>query len=842
MDERLPKRAEDLLIERTVSPTLPAAEPRSDDRGAPALTERYEDLGRIARGGSGEVRRVLDRVLGRPVAMKVSSWEHVESEPGLRRFLREVQITSSLEHPGIVPVHDRGTLPDGRVFFTMREVRGRTFGDVIRDVHDSAGAGRFQVSESGWTFRRLVESFTRVCETVGYAHSKAVVHRDLKPSNLMVGPFGEVLVMDWGIACTRGTVTDHGDATGGDADAALLDPVLTRTGEVVGTVAYMSPEQALGGVPVEPTSDVYSLGLVLYEILVGRRALSRGDRSSWQWTVQSGPPPVRSALDASSPAVPEELVEICERAIRREPEDRYAHAGALAEALRSWLDGDLRRSEALEIHERAVALEPAIAEARATERELRARAAAQLAELRSFDPDHRKLPAWQLEDEADALAAEVARLETTWLETLGAALERDPDLAQAHARLADCYHAKVLEAEARRQPLEAARHEHLLRRHDRGRHASFLSGTGELTLVTDPPGARVVLHRYRTEGRRARLVDPTELGATPLSGVTLPAGSYLVELCAEGREVVRYPVRIGRGERWEGVRPGSSEPTAVFLPARGTLGPDEVYVPAGWFVAGGDPRAPEPVARRRVWVDGFAIGRFPVTYTEYLAYLDDLVARGLEDEALARAPRQPLGAFTEGAAELAVTRDARGRFGLGDDETGRRVEPDWPVALVDWHGANAFLAWLGARTHRALRLPNELEWEKAARGVDERSYPWGMEPEPTWACLVGSTEHAPSRCGVGAYPVDESPYGMRGAAGNVRDWCTNVWRHDGPTLVGDVLSIDAAPEDDASLRVLRGGCWSTVPDLARAAGRFGGRPTDRFAALGFRIARSLPPR
>jgi serine/threonine-protein kinase len=165
--------------------------------------------------------------------------------------------------------------------------------------------------------------------------------------------------------------------------------------------------------------------------------------------------------------------------------------------------------------------------------------------------------------------------------------------------------------------------------------------------------------------------------------------------------------------------------------------------------------------------------------------------------------------------------------------------PEWPVALVDWHSANALLEWKSERDGRAYRLPNELEWEKAARGVDGRVFPWGYEPEATWACILGSTRATPSRTVVQSFPIDESPYGVRGMTGNVRDWCINVWRHDGPPVHDGVLEIDPAHPSDPGLRVLRGGCWSTVPVFARAAGRFGGPPDERFSLLGFRCVRAL---
>src|SRR5689334_22830123 len=138
--------------------------------------------------------------------MKLLRVDHVDRDDVRRRFLVEAQITAQLQHPGIVSVHDRGELPDGRLWFTMEEVRGRTLRDVLDELH----AEGFGATPSGWTFRRAVDAFARIAQAMAYAHSRGVVHRDLKPENLMVGEFGEVLVMDWGLAGRVGA----GDAAG----------------------------------------------------------------------------------------------------------------------------------------------------------------------------------------------------------------------------------------------------------------------------------------------------------------------------------------------------------------------------------------------------------------------------------------------------------------------------------------------------------------------------------------------------------------------------------------------------------------------------------------------------
>lgn len=182
---------------------------------------------------------------------------------------------------------------------------------------------------------------------------------------------------------------------------------------------------------------------------------------------------------------------------------------------------------------------------------------------------------------------------------------------------------------------------------------------------------------------------------------------------------------------------------------------------------------------------GLVLWRFPATNREYIDLLNDLVAHGRDEEALAACPRDPVslsGVADPLAARPIYLRNEAGLFLLGGEEFGRRWHDDWPVALIDWHGAAAYARWVAARRGKSCRLPSELgEREKAARGVDARLFPWGNHTEPTFARTVESAP-LPMRVEVAAYPTDESPYGVRGLAGNMRDHSMEVWRHEGPPV------------------------------------------------------------
>jgi len=825
---------------RDESGVVPAR--RSGEAPETALPGRYVDLGAVARGAFGEVRRVRDTAFDRVLAMKVLHPE-LAARPWIRRrFFTEVQITAQLQHPGIVPVYDHGELTDGRLWYAMKEVRGHTLGAIFDELFAASSAAGFAITTSGWTFRRVVDVFARIAQTVAYAHSRGIVHRDLKPENVMVGELGEVMVMDWGLArrLAGADRDEHGD--GGDeapvhasgAQPSATGAELTRHGDVLGTPAYMPPEQALGARDLHgPASDVYALGAILYHLLAGRPPYTGGGIEAVQQIVAAAPPSIEE-LARGGPPVPAELVRAAERAMRREIGERCS-AEDLATDVLAWLDGARRREEALRVLEQGRALSPAVAELRARESQAAAEARVLLATIQPFDAIEDKQPAWAKEDESERFGREALLRETEWLQAMHSALRIDPELPEAHAALSEHYRARVSEAEAQQRAGDAARFEVMLRTHDRGQHAAFLRGEGALSLVTEPPGAEVCLERYEERDRRLQPQDLGVIGRTPLRAVPLLRGSYRLRLRAPGCADVFYPVLADRDSHWDGCAPGETEPFPIALPPAAELGPEEIYVPAGFSWIGGHASATDSLPRRRVWIDGFVMGRFPVTSAEWVRFLNALVGAGREQEALAACPQQKLGAAAGGEARRVLGRDGAGQFVLPPD-----WHPELPVMLVDWHAASAYARWLAARTGRPWRLPNELEREKAARGVDERLLPWGNHPDATFACVVESHRGEPARVPVSAYPHDESPYGVRGLAGNVRDICINLWRREGPGTAGGKLLLDPADPTDPESRTARGGAWGSPMASAWSAGRFATRPGLCWKGMGVRLARSWP--
>ncbi len=245
----------------------------------PEMGERYMVQGEIAHGGMGVVFRALDREVGRQIAIKILR-EKYQEKPGLvRRFIEEAQVTGQLQHPGIVPVYEIGYLPGKLPYFTMKLIEGHTL-DALLSERKKRG------STAACPMGRLFKIFEQVAQTVAYAHSKHVIHRDLKPHNVMVGAFGEVQVMDWGLAKQLGVTLGVRNPTmsatisgsigqvrlGHEFDeASCVTSVQTKVGAIVGTPAYMAPEQARGEVAkIDRRSDVFGLGALLCEILTGK--------------------------------------------------------------------------------------------------------------------------------------------------------------------------------------------------------------------------------------------------------------------------------------------------------------------------------------------------------------------------------------------------------------------------------------------------------------------------------------------------------------------------------------------------------------------------------------------
>lgn len=307
--------------------------PSTCDWGGPGL--RFRVLRPHARGGLGEVFVAQDLELHREVALKEIQSRFADQPDSRSRFVLEAEITGGLEHPGIVPVYGLGQYADGRPFYAMRFIRGDSLAEAIARFHKADVAGR-DPGERTLELRKLLGRFIDVCEAMEYAHSRGILHRDLKPGNIMLGKYGETLVVDWGLAKSVGRgerASETGEPTLHPSSGDSVDP--TIMGKAIGTPAYMSPEQAAGRLnELGPASDVYSLGATLYSLLTGQPPFSGSEKGEILQRVEQGDfPPPREL----KPKVPAGLQAICLKAMAMKTTDRYPSPKMLADDIEHWL-------------------------------------------------------------------------------------------------------------------------------------------------------------------------------------------------------------------------------------------------------------------------------------------------------------------------------------------------------------------------------------------------------------------------------------------------------------------------------------------------------------------------
>jgi serine/threonine-protein kinase len=461
-------------------------------------------------------------------------------------------------------------------------------------------------------------------------------------------------------------------------------------------------------------------------------------------------------------------------------------------ALELWLERVRPRQEAdrLVAEGKELMLLFARAASDAEEAELKARLMG--AELKPWDPLEMKRLVWEARREsADA----VARADTLFGDCEAAfesALSHLPEYRPAREGLADLYWIRFLQAEEARDPRWMRRWEELILRYAQERYARRLAGGGTLTLDTSPSGARVTLYPLQAEDGRSVPGPARELGRTPLLRVPAQMGSYEIRMLRPGAATLRFPLVLRRLQNLE---------SSVRLPMASAVPTDAIPIPAGPALLGGDLAAISGLPEADVYVADFAIFRYPVTVQDYLRFLSDLQRR-YPDRAGLRSPRargsrgvrqEALFALSpEGAFELPFT-----------DLDGTVWHADQPIVSISIDDARAYAAWLSAKHGVRYRLPTESEWEKAARGVDRRIFPWGNRFDASFCVMSESSPDPPDLPAIGAVPTDVSPYGVRDLGGGVRDWCE--WDGEEASLNGRFP--------------IRGGSYGTVEVYCRCASR-----------------------
>ena len=777
--------------------------------------QRHSQGARIGGGGMGDVFQVRDEDLGRELAMKVLRRDFAEGserdrERMLARFLEEAQVTGQLHHPSIVPVHELALDEQGRPYFTMPLIRGRDFGEIIQ---------LSRLGHEGWSLARALGVVLKVCEAVAYAHSRGVIHRDLKPGNVRVGRFGETYLMDWGLARVLGrndgrdlrlrdpailrssaVRTERSRSRGEEPDS----PLVTMDGDVVGTPYYMSPEQARGEIEhVGVRSDVYSLGALLYHLLCGRAPYQPASgqlsaRAVWSLVLEGPPRPLREI----APDAPEELADICRKAMEREPERRYADAQEIAQEIEAFLDRRPVRAHAptvgyalklaYERNRRALRIAalialPLLLVAGYFGWNVRtARAAEQWARLAADDQMRAVALQHELDELFPATPRQLPKFER-WLATADDLLGRRAEY----------------EAAFREQPSSAA---------DRETLEQLCKEVADL-------------ERDRQQVRTRREF------AEQLERVSLrePAAEW-----AKVREDVRSSPRYAGLEL---------PPQMGLVP----LWKNDFGLWEFWHVASGRrPDAASADAYEPQFEDGIVLVLLPGGTFE-MGSSDEDIKGGIAD------PNELRHEVTLGAFFLARTEITQAQWirAMGsnpsricpEDESHGVVTLRHPVDSVTWPAASEFSRRMD------LRLPQEAEWEYAARAGGTGRY----GSDDSWDSLEGHenlldeslplelpgrapwNDTHPYHAPVASYAPDA--FGLFDMLGNVSEWCADEVHMDmrGMPVTGSNPCV--------ATRIVRGGSWylgpTSMKNPIRCAYRQWDGPTSTNHARGARMARSI---
>lgn len=756
---------------------------------------RYERRATLGAGGLGEVAACHDSLLGRMVAVKAAREQHdTEAQSILER---EARIIAGLEHPNIIPVYDAGAAAGAGPYYVMRVVHQPSLDEVL----DRLRKGEDDIRKE-YNLKRLLRYFVQICHAVDFAHSRGVIHCDLKPANVLLGEFGEVLVVDWGLAWSA----QHPEGPRG------------------GTPGFMAPEQFDTNHKVfDARTDVFALGAVLYQCLALRPAFPVWMSQDAGTSVGTDPaprylPPVPPSEHETAWKVPPEVEEVCLRALALDPRERFSSARDVANAIDEYLEGtkelERKRAEADRCTENGDELAERyheFVESRPGDLEQVGATRAATSPWASIE-DKQEL--WNAEDMLGVTDALRVRTMQAAQSAYEQAIEALPEHAGARRGLARLYWAELQRARQARDALDQIYFEGLVRQYDDGTFLADENNEGQLLIERVSTDAELTLCSLVEEDRR--LVVAAERPFTPnvltlhRGGATTPmamperleAGSYIMRATRPGGRPVRYPFLM---------QPGGQVTLRIDVGPADGLHDDEIFIP------GGEALLDESADARRVEVPNFFIARYPVTFAAYLEFLEAMRRRDL-DALDALIPSSALGmpyVRRDGERWTAVS--------LGAGLTGEALMTV-PVFGVTADAAAAYAAWMSERTGRALRLPRQSEWEKAARGADGRPYPWGDHFDATFCKMrqsrPGESRPEPS----GTFPMDESPYGVRDVAGGVADW-----------TLADTPEQELMGEHRVAYA--RGGAWCDWPVDCRLSAHRMYLATERAQRVGFRLAR-----
>lgn len=772
------------------------------------ITDRFEIFDEIAHGAMGRIDAGWDRHLGRPVAIKTLRSDRAKDVVRMR-FLEEAQVTGQLQHPSIITVYELGKIK-GDVVFVMRRVDGISLKELIYRLrkNDTDLLAKY-------TLNYRLQLFYQLCQAVAYAHNKGVIHRDIKPSNVMVGDFGDVVLLDWGLCKIIGQEVR--------SSRSSTERWQTMHGQIIGTPAYMAPEQALGMIDqISPGTDVYGLGALLYHFIT----------LSPPFSGKSKREVVRKVLHAElikprdrSPhaGISEQLEEICLRCLQRDSDQRYENASELAEAIKDLIShgldakGSIPNSPALHmpyenLKSKIEHYQSEIAECLFHLQSVQEDLASALDGVYHKEVDEKQHIVYEriefYQREIQSLISQICD-QTSHLKLLksmtattdiidshdsldGTEIEYVSLIERVSSMLSSLYENAVLSGNSETQ----ARLSYWLETIDPQQREQLRREVGALYIHIRPPRADVQLWQCVPDGAVLKKVRPKTLKNSPLLLERVPAGQYIVSTC--------HPDSERRVESSLRVYPSVTTRISITLYHPEAAPPHFRHIPSGTFTSG--MRQGHLFSSSEIALPDFFITQYPVTCREYISFLRSLSKLSLE-EAHSRTPRRSGDQKLLWDWDIAhqVTYDPT--LGWTDDV---------PVIGISLDDAHHYCQWLSDQDQKNYRLPTEVEWEKAARGPDGRIFPWGDIWDARFSAGPELWDHyLPPE--VGLMSTDQSIYGVSDLIGGVREWTT-------------------ASEKGDHQGVIRGGSFMTADEEGRPLWRRSLLASHRTALdLGFRL-------
>ena len=759
----------------------------------------YTHISPLGKGSFGEVHSAHDELLGRDVAIKSIKNSYREEDPVIHRFLKEARGSAQLEHPNIMPVHEMGMSDQLGIYFTMKKIEGKDLKKILDNLQSNP-----EFYQTTYTLHFLLEIFLAVCNGVAFAHSKGVIHRDLKPANIMVGQYGEVLILDWGLVKKVGV----DDTDGGQVQLQMDESdegVQTLDGAVSGTPNYMSPEQAMGKISdIGFPSDVYSLGAILYHILTYSPPFEKTQVRRLLENVKTGNfiPPRKRFPERN---VPRELEAVCLKAMSNHAIQRYPSVEHLAQDIRNYIGNfevtAYRAPRRIRIW-KACKRNPV--KSSMTAAALAALLLAFMTQRAMLFGSYRSIISradeLRLEGNADideatqlysslelVRAASELKTETSTEQDLANSLEKVSSAAASKYNVAEMLYESVPEPYRRRQAVIDGYVDIIQRRINFALHCrqydlaqqqletirlrieqpdikpgpeasqrlnnleDRIAGRGLLDIIGPATIRDVIVWPLLDSEDRPRKIqgDAIKRGRLPLHIENISKGSYVLQVTRADGGIMPFPVHIGHGEH-----------TLVDLDLPETVPEGMVYVPGGDFIFGGEESRFYRKSTRTL--PSFYIKTHEVTVGEYIEFWKSLTLPDERSRYMSRLRFRPQDRRYEDAWD--------GRGILRDD----RLSLEYPVVGVTREAAEAFCAWKSRQTGSRIRLPSVEEWEKAARGVDGRRYVWGngFSADANLA-LTKSNEKGKLRYPLwappGSFPRDITIYGAYDMAGNVRE-------------------------------------------------------------------------